>query len=158
MRRKDREVVNKGDLLAILKGCPVCRLGLAVDDKPYVVPLNFGYTWEENEPLKLYFHSAREGLKLDMLTQNDLACFEIDGYHKLSVGENACGYSYVYASIIGWGRVRFLEEVEEKRRALNQLMEHQTGSGGCVFNEAALTHTTMFYLEAEEITGKRSQG
>lgn len=41
---------------------------MAVHDEEgmYIVPLNFGYTYEE-DVLKLYFHSAGEGRKVDAL-------------------------------------------------------------------------------------------
>ena len=156
MRRTDREVTKKEDLLTILQGCTVCRLALAVDNRPYVVPLNFGYTWEENEPLRLYFHSAPEGKKLDMLAENDLACFEMDGEYTLLSGESACKYSFAYASLIGWGQVRIITEAEEKRHGLHKLMEHQAGPGNYTFSEADIARVTVFCLTADEMTGKRN--
>jgi nitroimidazol reductase NimA-like FMN-containing flavoprotein (pyridoxamine 5'-phosphate oxidase superfamily) len=133
-------------------------LGLAVDGRPYIVPLNFGYTWGENETLRLYFHCAREGLKLDMLAQNNLACFEMDGGHRLLPGENPGDFSFAYASIIGWGRVCIITQEEEKCHALHKLMEHQVGPGEYTFSEADMTKVTVFCLEAEEISGKRNRG
>jgi nitroimidazol reductase NimA-like FMN-containing flavoprotein (pyridoxamine 5'-phosphate oxidase superfamily) len=156
MRRKDREVCDKHTLVDIVDNCKICRLGLAVDNYPYVVPLNFGYTWEEGAPLKLYFHCARQGLKLDMLAQNNLVCFEMDGGHKLIRGEKAGDYSFAYASVIGWGRAVIISQAEEKRRALHKLMEHQAGPGSYTFSEDDLAKVTVFCLEAEEITGKKN--
>ncbi|MCL1816343.1 MAG: pyridoxamine 5'-phosphate oxidase family protein [Clostridiales bacterium] len=154
MRRKDREITKKEQLLSIVNNCKVCRLGLAVADKPYIVPLNFGYIWEENESLKLYFHSAKEGLKLDMLAKNNLACFEMDGGHKLIRKENPGDFSYAYYSIIGWGSLRIIHAAEEKHHALCKLMEHQAGFGKYCFSETDLAKVTVLCLEAEEITGK----
>jgi nitroimidazol reductase NimA-like FMN-containing flavoprotein (pyridoxamine 5'-phosphate oxidase superfamily) len=158
MRRKDREITGKQGLLEILQSCAVCRLGLAVDNRPYIAPLNFGYAWEEDEPLRLYFHCALLGLKLDMLAKNNLACFEMDCDHKLLRGENPGDYSFAYASIIGWGRARIIRQAEEKHFALHKLMEHQAGPGAYAFSEADLARVTVFCLEAEEITGKRNKG
>ena len=158
MRRKDREISDKEGLLAILQSCVVCRLGFAAAGRAYVVPLNFGYAWEENEPLRLYFHCAREGLKLDMLARNDLVCFEMDGEHKLLPGTEACEYSFAYASIIGWGKVSRLTQAEEKRNALQKIMERQAGPGDYRFREASIEGVTILCLEAEELTGKRHSG
>jgi nitroimidazol reductase NimA-like FMN-containing flavoprotein (pyridoxamine 5'-phosphate oxidase superfamily) len=158
MRRKDREVADKQGLLRILQSNAVCRLGLAADNRPYVLPLNVGYTWGENEPLRLYFHCALEGQKLDMLAKNDLVCFEMDGDHKLLSGANACDYSFAYASIIGWGRIHFVTEAAEKRHALLRLMEQQAGPGAYAFSAADLARVMVLCLEAEEITGKRNEG
>ena len=158
MRRKDREITDKGTMLDIIKENVVCRLGLAVNDRPYVVPMNYGFTWDEGEPLKLFFHSAPVGLKLDMLRQNNLACFEIDGGHQLIRNEEKGEYSFAYASIIGLGRVHFLESAEEKTQALLHLMRHQVGLGEYSFSEADLARTTLFCLIADEVTGKRNLG
>ena len=157
MRRKDKEVTDKQDLLEIVRNCKVCRLGLAVDERPYVVPLNFGYSWEEAEPLKLFFHCASVGLKLDMLAKNNLLCFEMDYGHKLLPAPTASKYSFAYASIIGWGRGYIITQDEEKRHALYKLMEHQAGPGEYEISAADVDEVTVFCLEAEEITGKKNR-
>ncbi|MCL1975647.1 MAG: pyridoxamine 5'-phosphate oxidase family protein [Firmicutes bacterium] len=156
MRRKDREVTEKKDLLEIVENCVVCRLGLTVDNWPYIVPLNYGYTWGVNEPLRLYFHCAGKGQKLDMIMKNNLACFEMDGKHQLLTAKSACGHSFVYTSIIGWGKVAILTKDEEKRQALQKIMEHQAGPGAYTFGEEELAQVTVLCLETLEISGKKS--
>ena len=42
MRRKDREITDKQDILEVMRKCDVCRIALHNGDYPYVVPLNFG--------------------------------------------------------------------------------------------------------------------
>jgi nitroimidazol reductase NimA-like FMN-containing flavoprotein (pyridoxamine 5'-phosphate oxidase superfamily) len=42
MRRGDREVTDLATIHAIVRACLVCRVGLAVDGEPYVVPVSFG--------------------------------------------------------------------------------------------------------------------
>ena len=56
MRRKDKEITDPALLSAILREAFVCRLGLAGDGEPYVVPVNFVYSGG-----CLYLHSACEG-------------------------------------------------------------------------------------------------
>jgi len=145
-------------MLDILRSCVVCRLGMAVVGRPYVVPLNFGYTWEGNEPLRLYFHCAQQGYKLDLLAQNNLVCFEMDSGHRLITHDDPSEYSFAYASIIGWGRVRFITEATEKRYALHKLMEHQAGPGEYRFSDTDIARVTIFCVEAEGLTGKMNKG
>jgi nitroimidazol reductase NimA-like FMN-containing flavoprotein (pyridoxamine 5'-phosphate oxidase superfamily) len=45
MRRKDREITNVNDKIAIISECKVCRLGLSENNYPYIVPVNYGYTY-----------------------------------------------------------------------------------------------------------------
>lgn len=43
MRRTDRQVKDFSEICAILDKCQVMRLGLCDGQRPYVVPVNFGY-------------------------------------------------------------------------------------------------------------------
>ena len=66
MRRKDREVADFTEQLAIIKKCDVCRIALNDEDGfPYIVPMNFGMDVQDGQ-LYLYFHCATEGKKLDL--------------------------------------------------------------------------------------------
>ena len=60
MRRKDREITDKQDILEVMRKCDVCRIALHDGDYPYIVPLNFGLQVENDMPV-LYFHGALEG-------------------------------------------------------------------------------------------------
>lgn len=152
MRRKDREVCRREDLLAMISQCKVCRLGLWDGEEVYIVPLNFGYE-ERDGALHLFFHCAREGRKLDILRNNPKAAFEMDGNHLLVEGNIPCQYGYSYCSVMGRGIVEILEKDAEKIHALNRIMLHQTG------REAAFTpsmaHTVcILRLKAESVSGK----
>jgi nitroimidazol reductase NimA-like FMN-containing flavoprotein (pyridoxamine 5'-phosphate oxidase superfamily) len=74
MRRKEREIREIKDLLDIIEKCKNCRLGLCDDNQPYIVPLNYGYAYRDSV-LTLYFHSAKEGKKMDIIKRNNKACF-----------------------------------------------------------------------------------
>lgn len=47
-------------------------LGLSMNDKPYVVPLNYAYVAG-----KILFHCAMTGKKLDYLKTNPQVCFTV---------------------------------------------------------------------------------
>ena len=66
MRRTDRQVADEAGIRAILDRCQICRLALWDEEGPYIVPMSYGYRWDEGG-LKLYFHCAGEGRKLDAL-------------------------------------------------------------------------------------------
>jgi nitroimidazol reductase NimA-like FMN-containing flavoprotein (pyridoxamine 5'-phosphate oxidase superfamily) len=157
MRLAKREVTGIQEKLAIIEQSRVCRLGLSDKGMPYVVPLNFGYTCEA-DALVLYFHSAHEGRKIDILKQNNRACFEVDGEHQLLEADTACGHSYAFASVIGFGRIEFIENDDEKIRALNILMKHQTGKDGVyAYTREQLDRVCVYRMVVEEWSGKRRQ-
>ena len=126
MRRTDREVKDAEGILQIIESCKVCRIGMMDGEKIYIVPVNFGYIYED-EKLVLYFHGAREGKKLELIQKNPAVGIELDGAHELVTGKTACEYSYHYASLVGNGRAQIVTEPEEKLMALALIMKHQTG-------------------------------
>lgn len=73
MRRQDREVLQPEQIDAIIESCDCLRLGLNAEDGAYIVPLNFAYV--PGKPAKFYFHSAKEGRKVDMIGQGAKAGF-----------------------------------------------------------------------------------
>lgn len=69
MRRKDREVTDLKRIFNIVSRCSVAHVGMTDHGKPYVVALNFGYE-RKGDSLILYFHSAYEGRKMEILKEN----------------------------------------------------------------------------------------
>ncbi len=153
MRRTDREVKDMEDILSIIKKCDVCRLAFFDEEFPYIIPLNFGYSYE-NEELLFYFHSAKVGKKLDLIAANNKVSFEMDCSHELIEGDEACKYSMAFESVCGNGQVELLEK-ESKILALNKLMKQYTGKEDFHFDEKVLAMTEVFQLKVNSITGKR---
>ena len=154
MRRKEREITGTHEKLAIIEKCAVCRIGLADNDQPYVIPLNFGYTFVDNK-LTLFFHSAHDGRKIDILQKNRKVCFEIDCDHKLLEGVRACDCSFSFSSVIGFGTIEFISAREEKIFALNMLMKHQTGTDTQhSYGEKELNAVAVYRMDVTEFTGK----
>jgi nitroimidazol reductase NimA-like FMN-containing flavoprotein (pyridoxamine 5'-phosphate oxidase superfamily) len=155
MRRKEREITEINEKIAIIDKCKVCRLGLSENNLPYVIPLNYGYVYE-NEKLTLFFHAALEGRKIDIIRKNNNACFEIDCDTGLIEGNIACKYSYAFKSIIGFGKIFILETDNEKTNGLKYLMKHQTGKEmEWNFSENDLKSVCVFKMDVSEFTGKQ---
>ncbi len=152
MRRKDRQITDRNEVLRILDSCKVCRLGMGDGDSVYVLPLNFGYRYDDW--LTLYFHSAREGRKLELLRACPSVGFEMDCDHELISADVPCQYGYRYSCLLGNGTVEFLEEPGDKMDALRILMKHQSGKD-FVFNEAMAQAVAVFRLVVGDYTCKR---
>lgn len=153
MRRKDREVTDEKRIGEIIGECKVCRLGLNDGRAPYIVPLNFGYEKRDGR-LFLYFHSALEGKKTELIKRNGYASFEMDTKGELYGEGNACSYTYMYASVIGEGNVKVLEAKDDKIYALNLIMEHYTKKSDWSYDENVLNRMCVIRLEAEKISCK----
>ena len=125
MRRKDREITGRENIEPVLQACKTCRLAMTADGMPYVIPLNFGYTWDETG-LTIYFHSGVKGKKIDALRADPRVCFEMDTEMGLTgEGDLACRYSFAFASVVGYGSIQFAQNNEEKRRGFDIIMQHQ---------------------------------
>ena len=131
----------------------VCRLGLVDVDRAYIVPMNYGYA--DN---CLYFHSAREGKKVDLLQNDGQVCFEVDLGHELKPGKRGCDWTMHFQSVIGYGRVSFLETDAEKRTGLEIIMAQYAPGSQWEFSETELKRVLVFKLAINEISGKGSNG
>ena len=126
MTRRERQVADINEIIKILDNSKVLHLGLVDGDEPYVVPMNYGYTYE-NEKLTIWLHCARQGRKLDIMKVNPKVFFEMEYGITPFEGEVACKYGITYSSIMGRGVATIIEDVETKKIALSSLMKTQTG-------------------------------
>jgi nitroimidazol reductase NimA-like FMN-containing flavoprotein (pyridoxamine 5'-phosphate oxidase superfamily) len=155
MYRKDREITDVAKKLAIISRCKVCRLGLAEDNRPYVVPLNYGYRYVDRV-LTVYVHGAAWGKKWDIIRKNNAACFEVDCGHQLIEADKACNHAFAYESVIGFGRIAVIDAQDEKADALNVIMNHQTGKDTAYhFGENEFCAVAVYKLTIDEFTGKQ---
>ncbi|OPJ59698.1 pyridoxamine 5'-phosphate oxidase family protein [Clostridium oryzae] len=152
MRRKEREITDENIIKSIMQEASVCRIALCKDNKPYIVPMSFGF--RDNY---IYLHSAQEGKKIDILKDNNDICFEVDIKDQLVKGEKPCNWTMKYYSVIGFGKSSFVEDINEKIDAMNIIMEKYSGRSDFEFPQAALNKIAIIKIELDQITGKKSQ-
>jgi len=152
LRRKDKEIKDKTEIKAILKKATVCRIAFSENNQPYIVPLNFGYKED-----CLYFHSAPKGTKLSIIKRNNNVCFEVDEGYELIKSAIPCNWSAKYRSVIGFGKAYFVEDFEEKKSALNCLVQkYSDTSVEYEFSEGIVDTVTIVRIKIESMTGKKS--
>jgi nitroimidazol reductase NimA-like FMN-containing flavoprotein (pyridoxamine 5'-phosphate oxidase superfamily) len=154
MRRKDREVTGKAGIEEIMMQCKTCHVAMIDGDMPYVVPLSFGYAFVNDTTLELYFHSAKEGKKLDILKKNNKVCFEMSCEGEPVHSETPCNSGYYFASVIGYGEVIFIDDAVEKGAALSVMFKHQTGKD-VAFNSQQAESVCVFEIISTDFTGKK---
>ena len=103
MRRSDREITNRNDIIEILHKTETIRLGINGDPYPYVVPLSFGFE-DADGVLTLYIHGAKEGHKHRLLEINNHVCVEADIFYRYA--ETTTGLTCEYDSFIWYGGTR----------------------------------------------------
>ena len=154
MRRHDREITEENEMLSIMEKCDACRLAFNDDGYPYVFVVNFGIGTKDGRTT-LYFHSALEGKKVEVMQKDNRATFEMDHGHKLEYFADKGYCTMSYESVIGRGRVHIIEDAAEKQEALELLMAHYHDGERAYFNPAAIPRTLVYALSVEQMTGKR---
>ena len=152
MTKRELQVTDLNEIKAILDTAKVLHLGLAVDNEPYVVPMNYGYTMEEGK-LVIYLHSAMKGKKLDMIRKNPKVFFSVDCDRMPFEGKLPCQYGLVYSSVMGSGTAQIVEDVEEKKRAMSALMKTQTGKD-FTFEDRLVSIVAVIRIDVAEYTAK----
>ncbi len=150
MRKKEKEIKTLSEIEDIIHASQVCRLGMSDGDMPYIVPVCFGY--KENT---LFIHSALKGKKIDALKKNNQVCFEFDISTQPVPAEKPCKWGMQYKSVIGTGTAVFLEDPEEKKKALGIIM-NQYSVKEYEFPMDAVNATAVIKIEISKITGKQS--
>ena len=107
MRRK-RQQLSDSESIEMLKKATSGTLALLGDGGyPYAVPIS--YVYEEG---KMYFHSAKEGHKVDAIRDCDKASFCVidkDDVHPEK-------YTTFFRSVIAFGKIHIVEDEAEKLR------------------------------------------
>jgi nitroimidazol reductase NimA-like FMN-containing flavoprotein (pyridoxamine 5'-phosphate oxidase superfamily) len=152
MTKRERQITDQKQIIDILNRAKVLHLGLCVDNEPYVVPMNYGYTME-GEKLVVYLHSAVRGKKLDMIKVNPKVFFEIDCDVVPFDGVMPCQYGVTYSSIMGRGIAKIVEDVEEKKKAMSVLMKTQTGKDFS-FVDRLVSMVAVIRIDVSEYTAK----
>lgn len=113
MRRAHREISDPDAIRTLIDACQTVRIDVTDDHGPFVVPMSFGYTWDEEGwqkmrdgsadhpvPLRLYLHSAADGRKTHCFAASPRVAIEMDCELGVIAGSYACAYSYSYQSLI----------------------------------------------------------
>jgi len=151
MGKKERTIHDPKELESIINRAQVCRLALSYEDRPYLVPLNFGY--QDN---RLYFHTGKTGKKIDILRKNPRVCFQMDVDLDVLSSENPCKWNMRYRSVIGYGKAAFIEDPVEKRRALDVIVNHYSGQSG-TYPDKLVDRLAIIEICIERMTGKHSE-
>ena len=155
MRRTDREVTERKDILAIMDNCDCLHLALMDGEYPYVIPMNFGYE-DDGEKLTIYFHGAKEGKKLSLIEGDPHAAFSMSCSHELIPGKVPCASTFKYMSVCGKGLVHMVEG-DERMHALTVITAHYDREQTHTFEEKHARAVSVFKMEVESFTGKSRQ-
>lgn len=111
--RRKKQLLSREETEAVLTRGSAGVLALSGDeDYPYAVPISYVYSGGS-----LYFHCARSGHKLDAIERSEKASFCVIDQDQIVPEE----YTTYFRSVIAFGRIRILEDEEERREAIEKL-------------------------------------
>ena len=153
MRRKDKEITDPDELIKPLREAKYITLALCRENKPYLATLSHGYDAENN---CIYFHSAREGKKIEYLKANPMVWGQAlidNGYQ-----QGSCDHLYHTAQFSG--TVRFLEDHEEKKHALKIMIRKLDDNPDEIIlkqiQPSSIAKVHIGKIKINEITGKKA--
>ena len=157
MRRKEKAVTEPADIESIIGAAPYFTLGLTDGAEAYMVPLDFGYSPNDQALGSVYFHCARSGRKLEIIKANSQVSllFVAAGHALIDEGDGsmACTLNTDYRSVMALGEARIIENEEEKLAAMRVVLRQH----GCEHLPVApdnLAKTALVRIDLKEAVGK----
>ena len=154
MLKAKLEVTDQEKILEFLKNNRVVRLAFNTDSAPYIVPMNYGFEYNNGE-LILFLHCATQGRKIELIKKDPYVGFEIDAVINTVTADVACRFSIKYESIIGTGHICITDDAE-KVNCLNKIMLQFSGREKWDYDEKFLKRTSTLKLIVDDLTMKKN--
>lgn len=154
--RPNREIKSGLEIKQLLKDGKYVIISMCRDNEPYIVTLSYGYDEDKNA---LYFHSANKGLKLEFISSNPIVCATIieDGGYIM----DECAHAY--KSIVFWGKMKIVEDIEEKKYGMSILLNHLEEKKSIIKEKKLKSESyysskmEMLRLDIQQISGKEGR-
>lgn len=154
LRRKEQEIRDSAELKAILAETRYVTVAMCRNDEPYLVTLSHGYDEKRNA---VYFHCAFAGKKIDFLKANN----RVWGQAFIDRGYVQGKCDHLFTSVQFSGRVSFVADAAEKRRALavmiRQLERDPDRVLAAKVTDARVEATNIGRIDIEFMSGKRTE-
>jgi nitroimidazol reductase NimA-like FMN-containing flavoprotein (pyridoxamine 5'-phosphate oxidase superfamily) len=154
IRRKEKAIENKDEIIAIIQKAQYITVAMSINDEPYLATLSHGY---DPENYCIYFHCAQEGKKVDILKENNIVwgqALKDEGY-----ADGSCDHLYATAQFRG--RVTFVNDHEEKKRALKIMIYALESDPEKVIEEQvtekSLKRVNIGRIDIEYMSGKKAK-
>jgi nitroimidazol reductase NimA-like FMN-containing flavoprotein (pyridoxamine 5'-phosphate oxidase superfamily) len=157
-QRRPKNAMSDEWVRDFLQRAPIGHVATRWDDQPFITPTNF---WYDPDRHMIYFHSNIVGRIRANSERHDQVCFEASEYGEFLPSNVALEFTVQYQSVIVFGKIRVIEEAEEKRRALCGLIGkyYPTMTAGKEYRpitDQELKRTSVYAIAIESWSGKRN--
>ena len=159
LRRSDRAMPEEG-MRALLERSAFGFTATAIDGQPFQHTSLF---WYDDSTRRIYFHGARQGRMHATVLTKPRVCFSVAEIGRLLPADTAMEFSNEYASVVVFGWARLVDRQDEKRNALQALLDkyfpdHKPGRDYRPITAEEITATAVYAIEIEAWSGKQKKG
>jgi nitroimidazol reductase NimA-like FMN-containing flavoprotein (pyridoxamine 5'-phosphate oxidase superfamily) len=158
-RSKERAAYDHDLVHSILDETYLCHLGFVRDDAPVVLPTLYARVGE-----RLYVHGSTGSRPLRMAGQQDPGlpvCVTVTHVDGLVLARSAFHHSINYRSVVVHGTAHQVTDAEEKRLALDAIVDHVVAGRAAdsrAANAKELAATAVLRIDLSEVSAKVREG
>jgi len=153
LRRKDKEIIDEGEIKGILREAEHVTIAMSLGDEPYLATLSHGYDEDRD---CIYFHCAREGKKVEILRANP----RVWGQALVDNGYQQGSCDHLYRTAQFRGKVTFVDDQREKEHALGVMIRHLDEDPERIKREQITPHSTdrilIGRIDIDYMSGKKA--
>lgn len=158
VQRRPEHVQDETWIREFLNRAQIGHIATRWKEQPFINPTTFWYDAEHHE---IVFHSNIVGRVRANSERYPEVCFEASEFGRLLPSNVALEFSIQYESVIAFGRIRILEDLIEKQRALYGLIgkyfpRMTAGQEYRPITEKELKRTSVYAISIESWSGKRN--
>ncbi|MCX8061093.1 MAG: pyridoxamine 5'-phosphate oxidase family protein [Anaerolineales bacterium] len=141
-----------------LQKSPIGHVATRWEKQPFITPVLFWYDYGQR---RIYFHTNLYGRLRTNCEQYPEVCFETCEMGKLLPSNIACDFGVQYASVVAFGKIRFVNDDREKEYGLIGLLRKyfadlEPGEDYRPITQDELDQTAVFCIEIESWSGKKN--
>ena len=153
MYHAEREIRDREIIKAILNMCNVINIGFFDTEYPYVLPVNYGY--EYNEDLVFYTHHAVEGYKNKLIEKNPKVCVlahKFIDHVKFSTHKSP----HDYRSVMAFGEIMVIPQSDDEYKKAWEVLTacNKREVPSSVFNPDFKVMVCKIVCSSEKVIGK----
>jgi len=145
-------------IVDFLKKTKIGHIATRWDDQPFITPSTF---WYDEIGQEIIFHSNIVGRVRKNSERHPEVCFEASEYGRFLPSNIALEFSMQYESVICFGKIRVIDDDEEKKIALYKLIEKyfpgmKSGKEYRPITAKELNRTSVYAISIDNWSGKRN--
>jgi len=155
-RRPQRAAYDETSVYAILDAGILGHVGYSIAGQPFVTPTAY---WREGR--KLYWHGAAASRMLEATGAGLPVCLTASHLDGLVVGRSGFAHSVNYRSVMAFGRARLIEDLNDKRAAMDRFIDRIYPGRPAVLrpaSESELKQIALVEMTIEEASAKVREG